>query len=287
MPIFNRTKAPAITPSPGKRFLVNGLPKTGTHLARKILQLSDIQPHPFTLAAYHADQAVVSWDESQRALLGQPIEIGALHPKPVHELLLRQTLRSIPPGQVFNGHCTHTPALSRLLKEENIQVVSIIRDPRDVVVSLAEYLKKHDHPQYRNKSWNKGLATAIQGYAQIHTSRVPSRQGRSWAEAWQAFLPWQDDDNSLVLRFEDLVGNKGGGSDAAQLKNITNILEFIGKPQLSADKICQDVFGGTRTFHVGGMGRWKEKFSPENIELFKQAIGSILVQMNYASDDNW
>jgi hypothetical protein len=269
MPLFSSKKIHPISPSPGRRFLVNGLPKTGTHLAKKILQLSGIQPHPFTLGAYHADQAVMSWDKSRASSYGRAIEIGALHPKPIHELLLRQLLRSIPPGQVFNGHCTHTPGLSTLLHEEDIQVVSIIRDPRDVVVSLAEYLKKHDHPQHQNQSWNKCLATAIRGYGQIHESRVPAREERSWGDAWHAFLPWQDDNNTLVLHFEDLIGAKGGGSDPAQRDNIRKILHFIDKPASSAEKICENVFGGTRTFHVGGMGRWKEKFTPENIALFK------------------
>ena len=113
------------------------------------MHLAGMQQHPFTLAAYHADQAVVSWDRKYKSTLGPAVEIGALQPKPMHDLLLREVLRSIPPLHVFNGHCTHSDALADLLQQEEIQTIALVRDPRDVVVSLAEYLIKHEHPQYR------------------------------------------------------------------------------------------------------------------------------------------
>ncbi|WP_419604898.1 hypothetical protein [Thiolapillus sp.] len=136
------------------------------------MHLAGMQQHPFTLAAYHADQAVISWNRKYESTLGPAVEIGALQPKPMHDLLLREVLRSIPPLHVFNGHCTHSNALADLLLQEEIQTIALVRDPRDVVVSLAEYLIKHEHPQYRGKSWNKCLRQAIEGYSPIHAPRV-------------------------------------------------------------------------------------------------------------------
>ena len=287
MLLSRHKKSPPRNPPPGKRFLINGLPKTGTHLAKKILHLAGMQQHPFTLAAYHADQAIITWDKSSEAVFGPAVEIGTLQPKPIHDLLLRQVLRSIPPFHVFNGHCTHTTALSSLLKQEEIQIITIIRDPRDVVVSLSEYLMKHEHPLYHGKSWNKCLKQSILGYSSIHTTKVQPTEDRSWAQAWRAFLPWKENSEVLFLRFEDLIGPEGGGSEKKQLQNIHRILELIGKRELSAEEICGKVFGGTRTFHVGGIGRWKEKFTPENKFLFKEAIGDLLIKMGYDTTNDW
>ncbi|WP_419599981.1 sulfotransferase domain-containing protein [Thiolapillus sp.] len=230
--------------------MINGLPKTGTHLAKKIMHLAGMQQHPFTLAAYHADQAVISWNRKYESTLGPAVEIGALQPKPMHDLLLREVLRSIPPLHVFNGHCTHSNALADLLLQEEIQTIALVRDPRDVVVSLAEYLIKHEHPQYRGKSWNKCLRQAIEGYSPIHAPRVRPTEERGWQQAWQAFLPWKEVKGVLFLRFEDLVGPEGGGSEETQLQNIRRILDFAGKQTLPAEEIHGNVFGGTRTIRT-------------------------------------
>ncbi len=285
--LFSRNKKlPPLNSPPGMRYLVNGPPKSGTHLAKKILGLTGLQQHPFTLAAYHADQAIHTWDARQEKLLGPMIEIG-MQPKPIHDLLLRQSLRSIPPANVFNGHCTHTPALVQLLKEEQIRVVSVIRDPRDIVVSLAEYLKKHNHPSYQNLSWNKCLRQAILGYSAVHVTKVAALEERNWGQVWEAFLPWVEEKQVLTLRFEDLIGPEGGGSGKVQLENLEAILAFLDKEALPASEIQKKIFGGTRTFNVGDIGRWKEKFTKDNKALFKQVIGNLLVKLDYEADDDW
>lgn len=235
----------------------------------------------------NTDQAIISWDRNFEATLGAAVEIGALQPKPIHDLLLRQVLRSVPPLHVFNGHCTYSDALANLLQQEEIQTIALIRDPRDVVVSLAEYLMKHDHPQYQGKSWNKCLTQAITGYSPIHTPTVRPTEERGWKQAWQAFLPWKEQKNVLFLRFEDLVGPEGGGPVEIQLQNIRRILDFAGKHELPAEQIRGDVFGGTRTFRTGGIGRWKEKFTPENKSRFKDAIGNMLVELEYETGNDW
>ncbi len=185
----------------------------------------------------------MSWNRKYESTLGPAVEIGALQPKPMHDLLLREVLRSIPPLHVFNGHCTHSNALADLLLQEEIQTIALVRDPRDVVVSLAEYLIKHEHPQYRGKSWNKCLRQAIEGYSPIHAPRVRPTEERGWQQAWQAFLPWKEVKGVLFLRFEDLVGPEGGGSEETQLQNIRRILDFAGKQTLPAEEIHGNVFG--------------------------------------------
>ncbi|WP_419596745.1 hypothetical protein [Thiolapillus sp.] len=54
----------------------------------------------------------------------------------------------------------------------------------------------------------------------------------------------------LFLRFEDLVGPEGGGSEETQLQNIRRILDFAGKQTLPAEEIHGNVFGGTRTIRT-------------------------------------
>ena len=166
-----------LTAEQGTKVLVNGIAKSGTHLLKKIVSLAGYQQHPFCLGAAHANRAVVAFSEEHESVLGPGIEIGAADPTPIHELLLRQLIRAMPPGFVFNGHCAFDPALARLLSEEKVKIIGILRDPRDIALSLVRYLIKHQHPVVQEQSeeyllhcgagW-AGAQSQSQGAAQDH-----------------------------------------------------------------------------------------------------------------------
>lgn len=100
---------------------------------------------------------------------------------------------------------------------------------------------------------------------------------------------WLHDPKILVIRFEDLVGEKGGGSKEKQVQTIKNIAQFL-EIELSDDKIekiCQSLWGGTWTFRKGTIGQWKEKFTEEHVRLFKEYLGQDLIDFGYEEDFNW
>jgi hypothetical protein len=73
--------------------------------------------------------------------------------------------------------------------------------------------------------------------------------------AWQLeqMSRWAEEENCLIVRFEDLVGSQGNGSDVAQYESIKEICEHLGiearRPEISA--LAASLFGGTHTFSRG------------------------------------
>lgn len=68
--------------------------------------------------------------------------------------------------------------------------------------------------------------------------------------------------HALVVRFENLVGPKGSGSEILQkneVKRIANYLELTVSDE-EIEEVCQKLFGGTKTFKKGQIGTWKSKF---------------------------
>ena len=273
-----------LTAEQGTKVLVNGIAKSGTHLLKKIVSLAGYQQHPFCLGAAHANRAVVAFSEQHETVLGPGIEIGAADPTPIHELLLRQLIRAMQPGFVFNGHCAFDPALAQLLYEERVKIIGILRDPRDIALSLARYLIKHRHPVVQGQSEEQLLHAVMDGLVLNPNPRIPPRTVRNLAESCEAFLPWMDYPNTLTVRFEDLVGAEGGGDEDVQLAAIQCVQAFLGKDMARAEEIRGKAFGGTRTFSGGQIGGWQSAYSPELCAKAEQVFGEYLRLTGYSPD---
>ena len=88
--------------------------------------------------------------------------------------------------------------------------------------------------------------------------------------------------NVFKTNFETLVGSKGGGSDAAQIKMIGDLLNYleldddtqeIGRRAYSTESV---------TFDTGQIGRYKEVFSEETEHLFQKLHGDLLKDYGYS-----
>lgn len=95
--------------------------------------------------------------------------------------------------------------------------------------------------------------------------------------------------NTLIVRYEDLVGPQGGGTQKAQVKCIKEIAEFIGieMDDERCKNVGKDLYGSTFTFRKGKLNAWKTTFDEENKKLFKEHLGKALIQMGYEKDNNW
>jgi hypothetical protein len=105
------------------------------------------------------------------------------------------------------------------------------------------------------------------------------------------FLPWLDEPNCLIVRFEDLVGSKGGGCDTRQKETIREIAQHIGISinNTFIETIARELFGssGSKTFHKGQINGWKEYFKPEHITAFKRRSNETLLRMGYETKADW
>ena len=101
----------------------------------------------------------------------------------------------------------------------------MIRDPRDIVVSQMFYVlkrKRHSHHQHFSSlnSDREKLMTAIKGEPSVNTTSIGER-----LEKYSGWL----DSGAFVVRFEDLIGYRGGGSEDKQRMVLKSIFDCFEK----------------------------------------------------------
>ena len=223
------------------RVLVVSLPKAGTHLVERAVCL-----HP----------------RLHRRLL------PTLSPENIGEEGLSGAVRALRSGQVLVGHLPFDPAYPALL--EDVKTLFVVRDPRDIAVSLAHYIGgRGDHPlhfAYSTRPDERSrIELAILGDAEARPP-APSLEG-----LLAGFSGWLES-GALVVRFEELIGSRGGGDAFVQGKAIRAIYDHLGvqpPPRLS-----ERLFSSSSpTFRKGQIGQWRDSFDPELEALFEREAG--------------
>lgn len=247
----------------GPKIFANSIPKSGTHLLRHILSM---MPGIIDRWTYHFDQNVSDY---------------------------RNQLSCTKNGQMVSAHMYWSAELSEFLAQARFRSFLMVRDLRDVCVSSAHYCvkdKRHRLHTYFNSlaTWPEQLSAAIEG---IDARKLPDKiASKSIAEHVDGYMPWIYDKSCLIIKFEDLVGAKGGGDVDNQVSAIRRIANHIGL-DLTDNKIrdiaTKSFTSKTKTFRKGQIGGWRDEFSGEAIELFKRVAGKQLIELGYEKDNSW
>lgn len=244
----------------GPKVLINSIPKAGTHLLEEAL-----------------DNFPLLRNASQRTLRGwQSIDDATL-----------RRIAGLKKGVFITAHLpAHRPLVS-LVQAEEIRVLLMIRDPRDTVVSSFKYVTYVDSTH----RWHEYYASLPDDDARL-LATIKGVDGlvSPIDEVLAKFEGWLDQEDTLVVRFEDLIGNRGGGDRLRQLRTIRAMAEHLNI-ELS-EKQCRTI--GERaystkslTFRKGRIGSWPDVFKPCHIEAFKEQAGGLLIRYGYETDLDW
>lgn len=256
--------------------LCNSYPKSGTHLLYQIL---------YSLPGLH------KWDDivSVQALCG--IMNTSSH--------LNWKLGSAPKNSIVRCHLMHCEEVGRVLQKFDSKVIFIYRDLRDVAISHARWVTKEPkiflHEYYSKlNDFDRQLMYSIKGVP----VGTPFGSNISQPDIGQDFSRWQgwiDEPTALAVKFEDLVGERGGSCEETRLKTVEKIVNYLDI-DLSWRQI-ESVFASYRmnpreshTFRKGGkgqIGEWKTVFKPEHKAAFKQVAGNLLIKLGYECDLDW
>ena len=198
-------------------------------------------------------------------------------------------------GQIIASHLKYTARLSAILETYDIKHIFIVRDPRDIAVSNFIYITYKDkshrlHNYFANKlrDDNTRLYASINGISKDLLD--DNLHSLSLADHISAYLPWYNNKSVLIIKFEELIGQKGGGSRSSQINAINKICDFIGI-DMNIKKIAQladNLYNpNSRTFVKGKIGAWKIYFNKDHIRLFKKILGKILIEMGYEKNEVW
>jgi len=248
------------------KIFVSTIPKSGTNLlSRALFLLLDTDEY------YYFD------------IFSSPAEIA-------------ETLKKGSRGGIVLTHSFLAPQTKKLLKEHDFKILLILRDPRDTVVSLIHYIISVERPIMQNlvnyykklPDNNKRLMAAIIG---VESKDIGDGQGYAGVAEWyRSYLEWLSLENICVVRFENLIGPKGGGSRDLQIKEIDKIIFHLGLSvnRQQIEKVADKLFDIKNSkFRKGQIGNWKEYFTPEHKKAFKRVAGQILIDLGYEKDFNW
>jgi len=226
-----------------------------------------------------------------------------LYQQPVRDLylILEKTKKNI-----WHTHLHYRPEYVPVFIETESPFLFGYRDPRDLVVSMARFMKHDKISGVDALSMNDLMLKLIQdNYLTSHQKQDDfSTSGhppvRDIFDLYNnIYLPWRNVPGCYSVRFENLIGAQGGGSDEKQLEEIKNIAKHIGVSitREKAKKIAENLFGGTLTFNAtvnmagteqaGQIGSWKSCFTEEHKRLFKEVAGQLLIDLGYEADMNW
>lgn len=239
------------------RILVNSIPKSGTHLLSEVI---------INMGFKHAGQ--INYAEID----GVPSRVLTMDE-------IEQKIHFLKKGRYLIGHKYFDEDFSKILKKNKISHLFIVRDPRDVAVSKAFYFPKR--PEHELNSHFLGLNERERFIASING--VPGRM-RSVAEIYNIFLPWLSENDCLTVKFEDLVGNQGGGNDEKQSETLRRIAVHLGIPfdESELKEIAFKSFNkNSGTFRKGQIGDWVNWLDDETLSLLKKDA-SIFKEYGYS-----
>lgn len=187
-------------------------------------------------------------------------------------------------------HAFPRKLLIALLRQHHYKVIFMWRDPRDQAISLLHvtlkgklsFISKANRPHFMSLSFEEQLHEVITG----------ERYGVSATEKMMLNrIDWfkQDPHFVYVCKFENLVGEEGGGSKEKQLTEMQNIAKHLHLRlnTFEIEKRSRHIFGKGANFRSGQIGSWKKDFTPYLKNSFKQKFNKMLIQTGYESDENW
>ncbi len=237
-----------------KPLLVTTIPKSGTHLLSKAIKL--------------ITGSGVYWGQN----------VDTVNPA---------ELDSLTSNNFYMLHALCTPYNYDVIKYRGFKVILLVRDPRDVLVSWAHWLKESPGNKefYKCHSLCELISELIKNY------RLSHLESRTLVEFFVQYLCWLNYPDVYITSFEKLVGPFGGSDIFTQENEIMSIAKFLEVPLswAQAGAICTQLFGGTATFRRGQIGSWKEELTSKQKHALKCMPGfnELLIKLKYEKDGNW
>lgn len=274
------------------KVIANSLPKSGTHLIARALELAGFeQIHRGLTGALIRptsknplkNMRLNSTCRSNGDEESYSIDLDDLNNK-ITKQVLDEYLSTIRDGQFVTSHIPYSYKLDCYLYDLGFRMIYIVRDPRDVLVSLYHYHLKDFKPYSRvlvRLSIEQGLNKIYEGMTTKGARLSPL------AHRVRNSIGWLSSPNVLPIRFEDLIGEKGGASSKVQCATIDSILEFLSLEKSVLAKEIQDkVFDvGSQTFNKGKIRQYPEILQNYQIARLEGDLVNEMNLLRYTNDN--
>ncbi len=197
-------------------------------------------------------------------------------------------LERIPPGVIGWGYLDASPENTAFLCRPERVNYFIYRDPRDLLVSQV-YFATDMHSGHGMHAYYQSLPdvaarlkVAITGIDKdgLHMASVRER--------YESVFKWLEQPSVMCIRFEDLIDHRDATLNA-MLDAVERSGYRIPTPREKAIPTLVDAIQPKKshTFRSGKTGGWREHFSDEHKQLFKDVAGDLLVRLGYEKNNDW
>jgi len=182
------------------------------------------------------------------------------------------------------------PTQFQLLRQEILprsQTVYVVRDGRDVMVSLYHYLMKNSRPQPRGFV---NFLYSMNSFDHIRESETRSQFYASHVRSWLEMR------SKIIVKYEELHTSYDGA--------VSRIAEWVGadlrggikkieikkynRLQRGVRRLLPKLFSSTAVLpRKGIVGEWREVFDQEAKALFKAHAGDVLCELGYEKGFEW
>lgn len=267
-----------------KKAFVNSLPKSGTNLVGKCLELFDYKQ----LSGFAASQVLNNtWKSKIRRVLWRPSKqgyiIGIDSPVEISRQPIDRRLAIATNGTFLFGHIGYTADLLYRVQQMDFEPFVMLRDPRAVLNSFVHYAVSNTqhvlHEDFSAMKLEERYLAALYGFYDGKASLQPM------AVRCHALAPWVNSKDVQLLQFERLVGNKGGGSDEQQHQTLEVLCDKLDIDKSGIDRVMTELHGpGRSTFRKGQIDSWKEETPVELHEVINEELADILPVWGYTKD---
>ena len=239
-----------------KKIVIISVPKCGTHLLGKCINLLGFEPSfKFTSAG--------TKEELQKHLNSKK------------NIMI---------------HLSYKDEFKEILEQPDIVTFFIYRDPRDQLASWAYYMLKHNQALYINNNppistltYDEVLNSLITEGEKIYYYKNSNIRANDLYAYYHLFLPWQKYLFVCSIKFEDIIGPHGGGSLPRQIQTLTKIASHL-HIDLSPEKleyVIENLFGESHTFRKGKIGGWEEDFKVYHLYNFNNRFKKLCTELGY------
>ena len=171
---------------------------------------------------------------------------------------------------------------SEYLSSEKIKPIFMYRDPRAILASNFFYvrdLKRHHLHTYFNR-----LPNDEERYRVLILRRTQEPEVYSIRDRLLKFHGWVNDPNVLTVKFEDLVGARGGGTPERRALALSKLVACLDMPHVDVEKLVHAETKATPTMREGKIDSWRKSIPESMLTLIYEQCGDLMLDLGYDID---
>lgn len=262
------------------KYIINGFPKAGTHLAAAFLS-------PIVTSVANSELWGANW-------------AGTFHGNSWTEDWIADTvtcykISRLQDSMFMKTHMGHTDILENFIFFHGACMVLVYRDFRDVALSQAHHIMGGDkfaHP-------NKGLYRGLGGLEEVLSAVIDGIDIYPGVmQRWEHYAPWLDVEWTESISFEEMRNRPHAAAKKLVAFGYGRLAQVLGAEIEASEELFKPHFAAmvkntqkrkaSVTFRKGVSGQWKRVFTERHKDAFKESDrDGWLVRLGYEKDDNW